>query len=88
MPVAGLQVRWNPVKDATAFILVIEHEKTHREIRANLPATATTFTVPEGFLSPGLEYKVAIGPWRRRKQVVHRNGIHDSRKKVVLKETP
>jgi len=61
VPIAGLQVRWNPVKDATAFVLVIEHEKTHREIRANLLATATTFTIPEGFLSPGLEYKVAVG---------------------------
>ena len=60
VPAVGLQVRWNPVKDATAFILVIEHEKTHREIRANLLASATTFTVPEGFLAPGLEYKVAI----------------------------
>jgi hypothetical protein len=61
VPIAGLQVRWNPVKDATAFVLVIEHEKTHREIRANLLASATTFTIPEGFLSPGLEYKVAVG---------------------------
>jgi hypothetical protein len=61
VPAAGLQIRWNPVKDAAAFIVVIEHEKTHREIRANLLANATTFTVPEGFLTPGLEYKVAIG---------------------------
>jgi hypothetical protein len=61
VPTAGLQVRWNPVKGAAAYILVIEHEKTRREIKANLLATATTFTVPEGFLAPGLEYKVAVG---------------------------
>ncbi len=61
VPTAGLQVRWNPVKDATAFILVIEHEKTHREIKASLLANATTFTIPESFLAPGLEYKIAVG---------------------------
>jgi hypothetical protein len=60
VPAAGLQIRWNPVKEAAAFIIVIEHEKTRREIRASLLASATTFTVPEGFLAPGLEYKVAI----------------------------
>jgi len=60
-PTTGLQVRWNPVKEAAAFILVIEDEKAHREIKANLVSSATTFTVPEGFLASGTEYKVAIG---------------------------
>jgi hypothetical protein len=49
------------VKEAAAFILVIEDEKAHREIKANLVSSATTFTVPEGFLASGTEYKVAIG---------------------------
>jgi hypothetical protein len=61
VPTTGLQVRWNPVKEAAAFILVIEDEKAHREIKANLVSSATTFTVPEGFLASGTEYKVAIG---------------------------
>jgi hypothetical protein len=61
VPITGLQVRWNAVKDAAAFILVIEHEKTGREIRANLPGSTTTFTVSDGFLAPGVEYKLAIG---------------------------
>jgi len=61
VPTTGLQVRWNPVKDATAFILVIEQEKTGREIRADLPGSATAFTVSDGFLVPGVEYKLAIG---------------------------
>jgi hypothetical protein len=61
VPLAGLQVRWNPVKDVASYILVIEQEQTRRQLKANLVATATTFTVPEGFLTPGLEYKVAVG---------------------------
>jgi len=62
-----LQVKWNAVKDAASLILVIEQERTRREIKADLPATATAFTVSDGFLVPGLEYKVAIG-------TVDRNG--------------
>jgi len=61
VPVTGLQVKWSAVKDANAFIVVIEHEKTGREVRVNLPGGTTAFTVSDGFLSPGLEYKLAIG---------------------------
>jgi len=61
VPITGMQVKWNAVKDATAIILVIEHEKTGREVKANLPGSATSFTVSDGFLAPGLEYKLAIG---------------------------
>ena len=61
VPASGLQIKWNAVKDAAAFLVVIEHEKTGREIKANLPGTATGFTVSDGFLAPGLEYKLAVG---------------------------
>jgi len=61
VPITGMQVKWNKVKDAAAFILVIEQEKTRREFKVDLPGTATAFTVSDGFLAPGLEYKLAIG---------------------------
>jgi hypothetical protein len=61
VPTTGLQIKWKAVREATGYIVVIEHEKTGREIRANLGSTATAFTVPDGFLLPGLEYKLAIG---------------------------
>lgn len=61
VPITGMQVKWNTVKDAAGFVLVIEQEKSGREIKAKLPATATAFTVSDGFLVPGLEYKLAIG---------------------------
>ena len=61
VPITGLQVRWNAVKDAAAFILVIEHEKTGNELRVDLPGSTTAFTVSDGFLVPGLEYKLAVG---------------------------
>ena len=57
----GLRVGWQSVKGLDAFIVVIEHESSGREIRAKLPGNATSFAVPDGFLLPGTEYKLAIG---------------------------
>jgi len=61
VPATGLQIRWNPVPDAVGYVVVIEQEKTGHEIKADLGATANSFTVGEKFLLPGLEYKLAIG---------------------------
>jgi hypothetical protein len=43
------------------YVVVIEQEKTGQEIRALLPGTVTGFTIPDEFLTPGTEYKLAIG---------------------------
>jgi hypothetical protein len=57
----GLQVRWKAVKGLSACVVVIEHEASGHEIRAHLPGQATSFSVPDGFLLPDTEYKLAIG---------------------------
>ena len=56
-----LRIRWSPVAGAAAYVVVIEQEDTGREIRAEVPGTATAFAVPGGVLAPGTEYKLAIG---------------------------
>lgn len=61
VPVTGLKVQWHPVKDLTGIVVVIEHEQTGRELRANLSGAATSFPVPDGFLLPATLYKVAVG---------------------------
>jgi hypothetical protein len=61
VPATGLQIRWNPVPDAVAYVVVIEQEKTGHEIKVDLGVTANSFTVGDKFLVPGLEYKLAIG---------------------------
>ena len=61
VPVKGLTLSWTAGKDLSAIMLVVEHEKSGRAIRANLAGNATTFAVPDGFLMPGTEYKVAVG---------------------------
>ena len=61
VPVAGMRVRWRPVAGLAAYVVVVEQEDTGLEIKARLPGTATAFTIPDGFLTPGTEYKLAIG---------------------------
>jgi hypothetical protein len=61
VPVMGLQINWNPVKNPTAYLIVIEQEEMDRKIEAKLSGTATSFAVPDGFLAPETEYKLAIG---------------------------
>jgi hypothetical protein len=53
---------WCPVANlAAAVVVVVEDEATGREVRARLPGNATAFGVPQGFLAPKTEYKLAIG---------------------------
>jgi hypothetical protein len=61
VPVTGLQIRWNSAKDAVAVVVVIEQEKTGRELRVNLSGSTTALAVPDGFLLPNTPYKLAIG---------------------------
>ena len=61
IPITALRVTWAAVKDAEAIAVVIEDEKTGREVRATLPGKATGFAVPEGFLAEGVAYKLAVG---------------------------
>lgn len=60
VPVNGLKVKWNAVKNLVACKISIEQEKTGIKLDAQLPATATIFAVPDGFLLPKSEYKVAV----------------------------
>ena len=61
VPVNGLQIGWQSAKGLSAHVVVIVHEASGREIKANLPGNATGFSVPAGFLQPGTEYKLEIG---------------------------
>ena len=61
VPTKGLQITWSGVKNLKGYIVTVEQEESGHEIKATLPSTATTFSVPDGFLTPGTEYKVSIG---------------------------
>ncbi len=54
-------LRWAAVQGAAGYVIELEQEDSNEIITAKLPATATTFAVPEGFLRPGKEYALGIG---------------------------
>lgn len=61
VPAKGLRVKWAAVRDVDAIAVLVEHEKTGQEVRAVLPGSATGFSVPDGVLSDGETYKLAVG---------------------------
>ena len=61
VPITRLKVAWRAAKNLAGCIVIVEHEATGRELRADLLGSATMFDVPDGFLRPGMEYRLAIG---------------------------
>ena len=56
-----LEISWTPVEGVAAYVVSIEQEEMNLTVEARLPATATRFRVPDGFMSPGTAYKLAVG---------------------------
>lgn len=52
---------WEPVAEAVGYFVEIEQEDLEIVIETNIPAPASSFALPAGWLRPGLEYVVGIG---------------------------
>jgi len=61
IPASALTLRWSVPKGIESCAIVIEQTGSAYEIRALLPGSAKSFTVPAGFLRAGQTYKFAIG---------------------------
>jgi hypothetical protein len=61
VPVKNTKIAWEPVPEAVAYVVELEQEESNATITATLPAPASTFAVPEGFLRPGMEYTLGVG---------------------------
>ncbi len=61
VPAAALTLRWSVPEGIESCAIVIEQTGSAYEIRALLPGSAKSFTVPAGFLRAGQTYKFAIG---------------------------
>lgn len=57
----NLTISWTPVKNLANYLVVIEQEEQGLSITAKVAGSASSFAVPEGFLQPGTEYKIAVG---------------------------
>jgi hypothetical protein len=56
-----LEIGWTPVAQVSGYVLEIEQDELDVTLEVRLPAAATSFSVPAGFLRPGTEYELAIG---------------------------
>ena len=61
IPATALTLRWSVPEGIDSCAVVIEQAGSPYEIRALLPGSAKSFTVPDGFLRAGKAYKFAIG---------------------------
>ncbi|WP_213287318.1 hypothetical protein [Bradyrhizobium sp. sGM-13] len=61
VPATAMTLRWSVPEGIEACAVVIEQTGSSYEIRAVLPGSARSFTIPEGFLRSGKAYKFAIG---------------------------
>jgi hypothetical protein len=61
VPATALTLRWSVPEGIESCSIVIEQTGSPYEIRALLPGSAKSFTIPEGFLRAGKAYTFAIG---------------------------
>jgi hypothetical protein len=61
VPVRNLVVTWTPVNGLAGYLVYLEQSDVNETITVRLPATATNFAVPAGFLRPGTAYQLGIG---------------------------
>ena len=61
VPTTNVMVSWRTVAGAERYIVKIEQDELGTKIETTLTANSTSFDVPNGFLSPGTEYELAIG---------------------------
>jgi hypothetical protein len=57
----NLAITWKPVAGLAAYLVYIEQTEQDVNVSAKLPATATSFIVPDGFLRPRTAYQLGIG---------------------------
>jgi hypothetical protein len=61
VPVENLVIRWKGVAGIAGYEIEVEDEEAGTVVTARLPARATSFVVPAGFLEAGGDYVLAIG---------------------------
>lgn len=61
VPATGLIIQWEPVEGVEGYLLELEQEELESELTVSLPASATSFSPPAGWLHPGEETVVGIG---------------------------
>ena len=61
VPLNNLKITWTPVPGLAGYLVYVEQSELDVNVSAKLPATATSFIVPNGFLHPRTAYQLGIG---------------------------
>ena len=61
VPTRNASISWHPAAGVAHYIVEIEHDELGTRVQATLPASASSFAIPDGFLLPGTQYELAIG---------------------------
>jgi hypothetical protein len=57
----NLRITWAPVKGVSGYTIELEPSRTSAHIEMQLPASVTSFVVPDGVLRPGGKCQLGIG---------------------------
>jgi len=57
----NVRIRWAPVKNVAGYSIELDASKLSAHLEMKLPASVTSFTVPEGILAPGGKCQLGIG---------------------------
>ena len=71
MSVKGLRLAWSPVEGVASYAVGIKQEELNVNLTALLPASSTSFGVPDGFLVPGKKYTLAVGTVTREGNITY-----------------
>lgn len=52
---------WSAVPGADGYVVEVENDDLGVNITAELPPDVVSFTIPPGFLIPGVEYEIGVG---------------------------
>src|SRR6266852_5666755 len=61
VPVRALRLAWGAVDGVASYSIGIKQEELNVNRTALLPASSTSFAVPDGFLARGRKYTLAVG---------------------------
>jgi hypothetical protein len=69
VPVKNFVVSWSAVEDVASYIVKVHQRELNVDFTTSLPAAWRAFAFPDGFLSRGKQYKMAIGTVTREGNV-------------------
>ena len=64
--VKDFKISWRPVEGVTSYIVTIDQSELDAHFMVRVPASSTSFALPDGFLARDTKYKMAIGTVTRQ----------------------